>query len=220
MVTFSPSRILTMNKAIRYLLPCSLLLAAAVTLPAASPWSVRLRATYLQTADKSDAFSALGISFAKDAISVSDKLIPEIDVDYAFTDVFSAELVLTIPQEHSVNLAGVGRLGTFKHLPPTLLFQYRPNPGGLFRPYVGVGVNYTLVFDDDLAVAGVPLSLDSSSAGLALQAGCDWKLNERWSFNVDLKHAAIASDVRAGGAKLTRATLDPWLYAVGASYQF
>ena len=209
-----------MNKAIRYLLPCTLVLAAAVTLPAASPWSARLRATYLQTVDKSDAFSALGINFAKDAISVSDRLIPEIDIDYAFTDVFSAELVLTIPQKHSVNLAGVGRLGTFQHLPPTLLFQYRANPGGDFRPYVGAGVNYTLIFNDDLAVAGVPLSLDGSSVGLAFQAGCDWKINDRWAFNVDLKHAAISSDVQAGAAKLTKATLDPWLYAIGVSYQF
>lgn len=209
-----------MNLTFRHLLSCSLLLAATVAVSAASPWSVRLRATYVQTVDKSDAFSALGINFAADAISVSDRLIPEVDVAYAFNDVFSAELVLTIPQEHDVDLAGVGRLGSFKELPPTLLFQYRANPGGNFRPYVGVGVNYTLIFDDDLAVAGVPLTLDNSSVGFAVQAGCDWKINERWAFNVDLKRAAISSGVHAGAAHLTEATLDPWLYSVGARYQF
>jgi outer membrane protein W len=31
-------------------------------------------------------------------VLVNDKFIPEIDVDYAFADSFSAELVLTIPQ--------------------------------------------------------------------------------------------------------------------------
>jgi outer membrane protein len=205
----------------------SLLIAGALSLAflataasAASPWSARLRATYLQTADKSDAFSALGLNFASGAVSVSDRLIPEIDLGYAFTDVFSAELVLTIPQKHSVSLAGAGRLGTFQHLPPTLLFEYRANPGGGFRPYVGAGVNYTFIFSDKLAVAGVPLGLESSSVGLALQAGFDCKVNDRWSFNADLKHAQLSTGVFAGSARLTTAHLDPWLYSVGATYQF
>jgi outer membrane protein len=209
-----------MKLAFRKLIPCILLLVSAIALPAASPWSVRLRATYLQTMDKSDAFTALGINFAADAVSVSDKLIPEIDIAYDFNDVFSAELVLTIPQKHNVDLAGAGRLGTFKHLPPTLLFQYRANPGGALRPYLGLGVNYTLIFSDKLSVAGVPLGLDSSSVGFALQAGFDYKVNDRWSFNADLKNARLSSGVYAGAAKLTEASLDPWLYSLGMRYQF
>lgn len=187
---------------------------------AATPWSVRLGASYLQTADKSDAFTALATNFPADAVSVSDRLIPEIDIFYAFSDVWSAELVLTIPQKHNVDLAGAGRLGSFKHLPPTLLIQYRANPGGSFRPYFGAGLNYTLIFSDHLAVAGVPLGLDSSSTGLALQAGFDCKVNERWSFSADLKRVGISSGVYAGVAKLTTATLDPWLFSLGLTYQF
>jgi outer membrane protein len=199
----------------------ALALGLVSTLVAAdSPWSVRLRATYLQTADKSDAFTALAINFGKDAVSVSDKLIPEIDVAYAFTDVWSAELVLTIPQEHTVDLKGVGRLGDFEHLPPTLYLQYRANPGGTFRPYAGLGVNYTMIFDDDLIVAGVPLGLDAHSIGVAAQFGFDYKVNDRWSFNVDVKYAKLATGVYAGAAKLTEARLDPWLYAIGARYDF
>lgn len=209
-----------MNKILRNILPCALLLTTAVALPAASPWSVRLRATYLQSVDESDAFSALGINFAADAVSVSDRLIPEIDIDYAFTDTLSAELVLTIPQEHSVSLAGVGKLGTFKHLPPTLLFQYRALPGAAIRPYLGVGVNFTLIWDDNLSVAGVPLGLEGNSTGLALQAGVDWKIKERLYFNLDLKRANIRSSVSAGAARLTTARLDPWLYAAGVRYEF
>lgn len=198
----------------------ALLLVCAVSLHAASPWSVRLRATYLDTVDESNAFSALGINFGADAISVSDRLIPEIDIGYAFTETISAELVLTIPQEHKVSLAGVGHLGSFKHLPPTLLVQYRAFPGNTFRPYVGVGVNYTLIWDDNLSVAGVPLGLESNSVGLAAQVGADWKIDEHWAFNVDIKRAAISSSVYAGGAALTKASLDPWLYAVGVRYEF
>ena len=198
----------------------ALLMLSASALSAASPWSVRLRATYLQTVDQSDAFTALGINFAKDAISVNDKMIPEIDIDYAFTDTLYGEVVLTVPQTQDVTLAGVGKLGTFKHLPPCFLFGYRFNPGGSLRPYVGAGVNFTLIWDNSLSVAGVPLHLDNYSLGFAAQAGVDWRLDDNWSLNFDLKHAAIRSDVYAGSARLTEARLDPWLYAVGVRYDF
>jgi outer membrane protein len=187
---------------------------------AASAWNVRVRATYLETVDKSDAFTALGIAFPSNAISVSDRLIPEIDVGYDLTKNLTAEVVLTIPQEHSVYLAGIGKLGSFKHLPPTFLLQYRPTVTGNFRPYFAVGVNFTLIFDANLAVAGVPLGLDSNSIGLAAQLGADWVISDAWTFNVDLKKAAIRTAVKAGGTTLSEARLDPWMYSIGLRRQF
>lgn len=207
-------RLLTFTAAI------AALLSAATTAPAQdkNPWSVRLRATYMETADESDAFSALGINFAPDSIEVQSKLIPEIDVVYALTPHLSAELVLTIPQKHDVSLRGVGHLGTFKHLPPTLLVQYHFFPDAKVRPYVGGGLNYTLIYDSDLKVAGVPLALDNCSFGLAAQAGVDVTITPRLSFNLDVKKAAIRTDVSAGGAKLTEARVDPWLFSVGLKW--
>jgi outer membrane protein len=209
-----------MNKATQLILSLAFLLSPFAVTQAASPLSARLRATYLATVDHSDAFSALGIAFASEAVKVSDKLIPEIDLDYAFSDTLSAELVLTIPQTHDVSLAGVGKLGSFKHLPPTFLLQYRGNPGGSIRPYVGAGVNFTLIFANDLKVAGIPLYLDHYSLGLAAQGGIDWKIDARWSFNVDLKKAVIRSDVSTATTTLTTARLNPWLYAAGLRYEF
>jgi outer membrane protein len=203
----------------RFIYSAAILLSIAAV-QAASPWSARFRATYLETADKSSAFSALGINFAENAVKVNDKIIPELDVDYAFNDTWSAELVLTIPQTQDVTLAGVGKLGSFKHLPPTLLGKYRANAGGAIRPYFGAGVNFTLIWGSDLSVAGVPLGLENYSIGLAGQAGVDVKVDERWSMNFDVKRVALRSDVSAGPTKLTEARLDPWLFAVGASYAF
>lgn len=198
------------------------LLLGLLTVPtrAEGPWSVRLRATYLETIDESTPFSALGLNFAADAVRVSNKLIPEIDIDYAFSETLSAELVLTIPQKHYVNLDGAGRLGGFKHLPPTLLMQYRPMVTGNFKPYFGAGVNFTLIFDDQLSVAGVPLKLDNYSVGLAAQAGFDYRIDDRWSLNFDVKKAALRTAVKAGGAKLTEAKVDPWRFAIGAKDDF
>ena len=181
-----------------------------------SPWSVRLRATYLETVDESS--SAL---LGENTLSVSDKWIPEFDIDYRFNDHWSLELVLTVPQEHTVDLAGVGEIGDFEHLPPTLLVKYHAlSADSRFRPYVGAGVNVTFIMDDDLNVAGLNPKLDSYSVGPAGQIGCDVKLADHWTLNFDVKRAMIRSDVKIDGAKVAEVRLDPWLYAVGLEYAF
>lgn len=183
---------------------------AAASSALAGPWSARVGATWLETVDK----STRGVP-----VTVEDKLIPEIDVTYAFDANWSAELVLTMPQEHSVKSAGA-KLGSFKHLPPTLLAKYTFDPIGSFRPYLGAGANFTLIFDDDLAVGPTRLKLDSFSVGPAVQAGFDWALGDTWSLNFDVKRVMLRTDVEAGGAKLTEARLDPWLYSLGLRYAF
>lgn len=211
----------------RTLLPSSAALAAlvfALLVPpahAAGPWTARVRATYLEMADRSDPFGALGLAFGADAVGVDSKWIPEFDVSYAFTRHLSAELVLTIPQKQEVRLAGVGGLGSFKHLPPSLLAQYNFAPTGKVQPYVGAGLNFTLIFDTNLKVANVPLDLDDTSIGLAAQAGCNVDLGHGMHLNFDVKRAQLRSDVSVkGGAKLTTAKLDPWLFSFGLGWNF
>lgn len=184
------------------------------TTAGSSPWSVTVKATYLETTDGSSAGGPLNLK--KDAVSVQDKLIPEFDVNYQINDNFAIELVLTIPQEHDVDLAGVGSLGDFKHLPPTLMAKYYPGTFAGFKPYVGAGVNFTLIFDENLG----GLELDAYSVGPAGQVGLDYALSDRWSLTLDLKRAILRSDVKLNGAKITEVKLDPWLYAVGLKYNF
>jgi outer membrane protein len=188
---------------------------------AAGPWTARVRATYLEMSNKSDAFSALGINFGADAVGINSKWIPEFDVTYAFSKNLSAELVLTIPQKQEVSLAGVGNLGSFKHLPPTLLAQYNFAPTGKVQPYIGAGLNFTLIFDTDLKVANVPLDLEDYSVGLAAQAGVNFDIGNGMHINVDVKRAQLRSDVLVkGGPKLTTAKLDPWLFSIGLGWNF
>lgn len=206
------------------LLPALGVLAAMVAAPilsaAQGPWTARVRATYLDMADKSDAFRALNINFGADAVSINSKWIPEFDFSYAFTENFRAELVLTIPQKQEVTLAGVGKLGSFRHLPPTLVAQYHFAPKSTIQPYVGVGANFTLIYDTDLKVANVPLDLENYSLGFAAQAGVDCDLGNGMYLNVDVKKAMLRSDVLAGGARLTTAKLDPWILSVGLGWKF
>jgi Outer membrane protein W len=192
----------------------SLLLAGFAALPVAraadtvttSPWSVRVRATYLDAVDQT--------------VKVQDKLIPELDIGYTINDRWSLELVLTIPQEHDVKLGG-NPIGDFKHLPPTLFVQYHPaisTLGENFKPYIGAGLNFTLIFDEDLL--GGAAKLENYSVGPAAQIGFDWVLNDRWAINVDLKKIFIGSDVEVGGAKVIDVNVDPLCYSLGLTCRF
>ncbi|WP_343732621.1 OmpW family outer membrane protein [Duganella sp.] len=179
-----------------------------------SPWLVRARAVHLDPADKSD---PVGGSGASDRIGVSNKTIPEVDISYFFSKNIAAELVLTYPQKHDVSLDGA-KIGTVKHLPPTLLLQYHFLPDAQFRPYVGAGINYT-TFSKNKLLNGAA-SLEHDSVGLALQAGADVAIDKHWSLNFDVKKAQIRSDVLIGGAKASRVKIDPLMLGVGVGYRF
>ena len=179
-----------------------------------SPWQVRARAVYLDPADKSAPVAGVG---ASDRITVSDKTIPEVDISYFFTPNWAAELVLTYPQKHDVYLDG-GKIGTFKHLPPSLLLQYHFTNSTPLKPYLGAGINYTRISSVNLL--GGSADLENDSFGLAVQAGVDYQLDKNWSLNFDVKKVQIRSDVFIGGAKASRVKVDPVLVGVGVGYRF
>ncbi|RVT51582.1 OmpW/AlkL family protein [Rubrivivax albus] len=197
--------------------------AAAALLPAVSPvalaqsndsgdWLVRARAVNLQSANK----DSTGLD-----LSVNDKTIPEVDITYFFSPNLAAELILTYPQKHDIR-AGGDKIGSLKHLPPTLTLQY--HFGGMsFRPYVGAGINYTRFSSVEFAPAVVTAldpSIDKNSFGLALQAGVDFPLGGGWLLNLDVKKVQIQTDVFSAGTKAGTFKVDPLLLAVGVGKRF
>jgi len=197
---------------------CAMLGAFATPAAAADDaqgnWMVRLRGTYLDMAKSSDPVGGVGPS---DRITVNNKWIPEFDVTYFFTPNIAAELVLTVPQKQNVYLDG-NKVGTFKHLPPTLLVQYHFIPNGTFRPYIGAGLNFTRIWGEN--IANNALQLDSWSVGPALQIGMDYKLTKNWFLNADIKKIWLSSDLKAGDVKVSKVNLDPWLFSMGVGYRF
>lgn len=196
----------------------SLFAAAVTAAPAAlaqdGSWLVRVRAAHLSPSNKSDPVGGTG---AADRISVESRTIPEIDISYFFSPHLAAELVLTVPQKHEVMLDGAA-IGSFRHLPPTLLAQYRFDPIGPFTPYLGAGVNYTRI--SSVHLLGGAGGLEHHSAGLALQAGADVALDKHWSLNVDVKRINIRSDVTVSGAVVSAVKVDPTLVSLGLGYRF
>ncbi len=198
--------------------------ATAVRADDTGPWEVRLRAIYLDPANKSDAFGPLAIP--GDAIHINGRWLPDLDLEYFFTPHWSSELVLTYPQSQTVTvehsaLGGPTAIGTFKHLPPILTAKYNFIPHGTFQPYIGAGLNLTIISDVHLDVPTVgSLSLDKTSVGPAAQAGFDYKLADHWYLNADVKWAMIRSDVKFDGAKISEARIDPFLFGMGVGYRF
>jgi len=171
-------------------------------------WMVRARAVNLDMSNKDS--TGLGLA-------VNSKTIPEVDVSYFYTPNFALELVLTVPQEQRVYSNGA-LIGTFKHLPPTLLAQYHFTGLEGYKPYVGVGINYTDI--SNVSLLGGTATLDHDSWGGALQAGVDIPLDRNWSINFDLKKVYIRSHVHVDGVDKGTLRLDPVMAGVGIGYRF
>jgi len=187
--------------------------------------TVRVRAIQIAPSNKSDPIAALGVP--KNGIEVEKKWAPDIDFEYAITPHVGIELLLTVPQRHDVvaKQTALGpnvSLGSVQHLPPTLTGKYYFLTDKV-RPYLGAGVNFTWFTDNNLSVkaAGInKLDMDTISVGLALQAGVDVSLVDKWSLSLDVKKVDISTDVKLNGAKLTTVSVDPYIYGIGVGYRF
>jgi outer membrane protein len=190
----------------------ALLLAGSVTGAMAqglgeSPWQIRLRSVHLDSVNKDT--TPLGLS-------IDNKTFAEIDFTYFLSKNLAAELALTTHQKQRVYANGTD-IGSFKHLPPTLLMQYHFTDFEGFKPYVGGGVAYTR-FSGVSLPPGV--TLDSHSWGTAFQVGVDFPIDKNWSINLDVKKTNIRTDVYADGSSLGRLRVDPLLYGVGIGYRY
>ncbi len=169
-------------------------------------------------------------------LAVSDKVIPELDISYYFTKNIAAELILAVGTRHNVSIQGdanstVGNqpLGSVNLLPPTLTAQWHFNPDQTFDPYVGAGINYTIMLDRKLkvssgALAGSKIKIDSDSFGFAAQAGFDINLKDGWLINADVKYVTLDTTVKlktAGGwTKIDSLDINPWVVGIGIGKKF
>ncbi len=150
-------------------------------------------------------------------LDIGSDVKPTITFEYFVRDNLGVEVLAALPFEHDLNIEGLGRVGSTKHLPPTVSLQYHFNGKQKVAPFVGAGVNYTKFFSETTrgALAGGDLSL-GGSWGLALHAGLDFKLTEKSAIRVDARWIDIDTRVRLDGANLGTANIDPLVY--GAAY--
>jgi outer membrane protein len=168
---------------------------------------VRARAVHLDSANKDT--TGLGLE-------INNKWLPEVDFTYFLSPNLAAELILTVPQKHTMT-AGGANIGSLRHLPPTLTVQYHFDLGGV-KPYVGAGLNYTRFSSVNLL--GGAADVKRNSFGPALQVGVDVPLTGNMYLNFDVKKVFIKTDVLAGGVKAGTFKVDPLLVGMGLGWRF
>lgn len=156
---------------------------------------------------------------------------------YMLTDHIGLELLAATPFQHKVGVKGLGpgldgKLADIKQLPPTLSLQYYPMaPSSKFQPYAGVGINYTMFFDEDLTsdrkAQGFSNMKLKDSVGIAGQLGMDYMLTDNlllnaavWYVDIDTKASIDGPSALGVGKTKVDVDVDPWVYMVGIGYKF
>ena len=179
-------------------------------------WLIRVRGVGVIPAEKSS------ISPIGGTVEVTNTFVPEIDFSYFFNDNFSAELILATTKHkmRAVNTAvGEVNVGSVWLLPPTLTFQYHFTQLDYFKPYAGVGINYTFFYHAKPgALANV--SYDNK-ASLALQAGIDIPICNHVYLNLDVKKLFLKTTAAFNQETiLADVKLNPWLIGGGLGFRF
>ena len=157
---------------------------------------------------------------------------------YMVTDHLGVELLAATPFTHDVHVKGTavgaanGKLGTLKHLPPTLSLVYYPlDKASALQPYVGAGVNYTWFMDGDTSSRAESADFSNlratNSWGWSAQIGADYMLTDNVMINGQIRYIDIDTQVYvdhntlAGGIRAkVDADIDPFVYMVGLGYKF
>jgi outer membrane protein len=193
----------------------------------AGDWVIRAGVSHIDPKSTNGSIGELGVDVVVDSASMLT-----FDGTYMFSDNFGLELLAALPFKHDVNIddgTDSAKVATVKHLPPTLSGVWNFNPQGKLQPYVGLGVNWTIFFDE--SEKGLLDDLDASlklknSLGFAAVVGLDVMLTERMFLNGNIRYMDIDSDVKItvpGDPNLVvRATaeIDPWVYAINIGWVF
>ncbi|MFY0728711.1 OmpW/AlkL family protein [Pseudomonas sp. NFX15] len=157
---------------------------------------------------------------------------------YMLNSHWGIELLAATPFEHDVKLKGTalpaanGKLGSLKHLPPTLSVVYYPlDSKSAFQPYLGAGINYTWIYDENLSseakAAGFSNFKAQNTWGLAWQVGADYMLTEHVMLNAQVRYididtrATVENNSIAPGTRAkVNVDVDPFVYMVGLGYKF
>lgn len=156
-------------------------------------------------------------------------------ITYYWTDNISIDLPISAPFKHDVvgdgAIAGVGKLGTVKSLPMTLLGQYRfGEANSTFRPFIGAGITYGKFFKPKATATlsgitgGTPsnptlLSM-KSKLGTTLELGGAYNITRDWSASLSVTKTFIKTTGSLSTGQTIETTLDPVSIKFGVGYRF
>lgn len=183
-----------------------------------NPWMVRVRAITVVP----DASANLGIAGA--SVDISKSVMPELDVTYFFTKNVALEVVAAFSPHSVYGTGAIAPLGKLMHtllLPPVATLQYHFTDFGAFKPYIGVGVNYTWFLDQSLKQPALVTGHISNSVGVVGNVGFDYMIDRHWGLNLDLKYVDMQPNVSFNNGAITgKVKINPWIVGTGVTYKF
>lgn len=173
-------------------------------------WLVRVGASYVNPASDNH-----------EIVSVESATSATINLSYMMTDVWALEVLVAVPFKHDIELLDGTKVGSTKHIPPTLSLQYHFRPTEQFQPYLGIGINYTNFYSEKTTgpLEGVDLDL-GDSWGLAGQAGFDILFNDKWFFNFDIRYIDIETKAALDDVSIGKVEVDPWVFGGHIGFRF
>jgi outer membrane protein len=195
----------------------------------AGDWLVRVRGIAVEPNDSS---GPVNPDLPTARIGVDSDFTGEVDFTYMFTENIGAELILATTQhdlEGEGAISALGTIGDARLLPPVLTLQYHFLPKNWIRPYVGVGVNYTIFYDESASSSlstalGGPTSVSlDNSVGVAGQAGVDVDVAENVFLNLDVKYVDLDTTANITTGSTVRTSdveIDPVIIGVGVGIRF
>lgn len=211
---------------------------------AAAQWSVRGGLTHI--APHSTATDAVGPMLPGPpsgiSIDVKNKATAFLSLAYGLNPNMELELALGYPPTHDVTARIAGnlpphiaafngqKLAEVRQIAPTLFLNYKfGDASSQWRPFVGLGLNYTN-FDKrkstqaNNALNGGPTDIRlTDSWGLAGQVGLSYRIDERWSVTGALATARVKSRLTTTTAGVQRnidIRFHPVVFTVHLGYTF
>lgn len=144
------------------------------------------------------------------------------------------DLALGVPPEHdnrgTGTLAPFGVTAKVKQRAPTMFINYNfGDESNAFRPFVGLGLNYTQFYDarstasGNLAAGGPTKISLGDSTGWAAQVGAKYNVTNRWFLLGSIATADVKSQLTATTGSIDRKTLinfRPVVYTMTVGYSF
>ena len=156
----------------------------------------------------------------------SNNMTLTFDLGCEITKNFSVSVTTGIPPKPHITgegaAASLGMLGKVRYGPAFFTGYYRFPKLGQFRPYLGGGAAYAMIFKEfDGSVKNLQVH---NNWGSVLQGGVEYELNSKYTLFLDFKEvwlAVNAHGVLSDGTNVkARVKLNPSLFTVGIKFHF
>lgn len=200
---------------------------SAQSTPEKGGWYFQPSAFYFDLGSASTNTNIGGAEVPGENVSFTNSLVPGVGVGYHINSKISIYTVIAYPPtteaEGTNNLDGL-TAADVQYAPFALTGNYHFQLGN-FQPFIGGGIAFAAILDvKDRDVSDVEAD---NSFGFVLRGGFDYMLNDTWGVSFAANKLYVGTDI-TGSAPVApdvlapaevEATLNPWVFSLGATYR-